>query len=389
MDKKFIETIKRGVLEIISEDGLKEKISSGKPLRVKLGVDPTAPDLHLGHTVLLRKLRQFQDGGHRVIFIIGDFTARIGDPSGQDKTRPMMSEKEILKNAKTYQEQVFKILDEKKTEIVYNSQWLYPLGLQGLLELASRSTVSQMIQRADFKDRMQKEEDITILEFIYPLLQGYDSVAIKADIELGGIDQKFNLLMGRSIQKKYGQPEQVVIMMPLLVGLDGTKKMSKSYKNYIALNDPPDEMFGKIMSLPDTLMKDYYELLTAFPMDEINLLIKENPKEAKIKLASEITGQYYGEEKARRARLEFEKVFTRKELPDEIQEFKTKKTEWRAIDLLFCAGLVSSRNEARRLLLQGAVDVDGETLKEDKQLKIKNGTIIKAGKRKFIRVIMG
>jgi tyrosyl-tRNA synthetase len=388
MKDGFIEDIKRGVTEIVSEEELKAKLGCGKPLRIKLGVDPTAPDLHLGHTVLLRKLRQFQDAGHKIVFIIGDFTAKIGDPSGQDRTRPLMSEKEILANAKTYQEQVFKILDKGKTEVVYNSQWLFPLGLQGLLELASHSTVAQMIQRADFKERMQKEQDITLLEFIYPLLQGYDSVAINADVEFGGIDQKFNLLMGRTIQKKYQKEPQVAIMMPLLVGLDGAMKMSKSYKNYVALNDLPQDMFGKIMSLPDAVMKDYFELLTDIPMDEANALINDDPRGAKIKLAEYITAQYHSAQAASEARGEFERVFSNKGIPENVPEFKTDKSEWRILDLLAAAGVAPSRNEARRLIAQGAVDIDGTRVTEDKSIKIEKSAIIKAGKRKYIKVII-
>ncbi|MFN3967183.1 MAG: tyrosine--tRNA ligase [Endomicrobiia bacterium] len=386
--KEFLTKLKRGVSEIISEEELLVKLSRKTPLRVKLGVDPTAPDLHLGHTVLLRKLRFFQDNGHKVIFIIGDLTARIGDPSGQTKTRPMMSEKEILENAKTYQEQVFKILDKEKTEVVYNSHWLYPLGLQGMLELAKNVTVAQMLHRADFKERFKKDIDITILEFLYPLIQGYDSVAIKADIELGGTDQKFNLLMGREIQRAYGQEPQVVMMMPLLIGTDGVKKMSKSYGNYIALNDKPKDMFGKIMSLPDSLMLDYFELLTDFDITEIKEFIKKDPKGAKSKLAYTITAQYHGEEQAKKAQEEFDRVFSKKEIPEEIPIFKTKQKEWLPVELLFKAGIVSTKNEARRLLAQGGVEINNQKIKEDEKIIIDKELIIKAGKRKFCKIIL-
>ena len=387
-NKEFLSKLKRGVSEIISEEELLEKLSRKTPLRVKLGVDPTAPDLHLGHTVLLRKLRFFQDNGHKVIFIIGDLTARIGDPSGQSKTRPMMSEKEILENSKTYQEQVFKILDKEKTEVVYNSHWLYPLGLQGILELSKNVTVAQMLHRADFKERFKKDIDITILEFLYPLIQGYDSVAIKADIELGGTDQKFNLLMGREIQRAYNQEPQVVIMMPLLIGTDGVKKMSKSYGNYIALNDTPKDMYGKIMSLPDNLMLDYFELLTDFDINEIKKLIKNDPRAAKAKLAWTITTQYHGEEQAPNAQKEFDRVFSKKELPEEMPEFRTKQKEWLPVELIFKAGLVSSKNEGRRLLAQGGVELNGEKISEQQKISIDKEIVIKAGKRKFCKIIL-
>ncbi len=385
---KFLTELKRGVSEIISEEELKVKLSRKTHLRVKFGVDPTAADLHLGHTVLLKKLRFFQDNGHKVIFIIGDLTARIGDPSGQTKTRPMISEKEILENAKTYQEQVFKILDKEKTEIVYNSHWLYPLGLQGLLELSKNVTVAQMLHRADFKERFKNDVDITILEFLYPLIQGYDSVAIKADIELGGTDQKFNLLMGREIQRAYAQEPQVVIMMPLLIGTDGVRKMSKSYGNYIALNDTPKDMYGKIMSLPDNLMPDYFELLTDFDMTEIKKLIKNDPRNAKAKLAYTITGQYHGKEQAQKAQQEFDRVFSKKEIPEEIPEFKTNQKEWLPVELIFKAGLVSTKNEARRLLAQGGVEINGEKIKENQKITSDKELIIKVGKRKFCKIIL-
>ncbi|MDI6641702.1 MAG: tyrosine--tRNA ligase [Elusimicrobiota bacterium] len=384
----FLEKLKRGIVNIVSEEELTKKLSEKKRLRIKFGIDPTSPDLHLGHTVLLRKLRLFQEYGHKIIFIIGDFTARIGDPSGQDKTRPIMTEAEILKNAKTYQEQVFKILDESKTEIVYNSSWLFSLGLQGILELSRHVTVAQMLHRADFKKRFEKEIDITILEFLYPLLQGYDSVAIKSDVELGGTDQLFNLLMGRQIQSTFGQDPQVIITLPLLVGTDGKMKMSKSYKNYIALNDTPKEMYGKIMSLPDDLMLIYFELLTDFDLDEIKRQIKTDPRDAKSQLAYEITKQYHGEKAAKNAQTEFDRIFSKRQLPEEIPVFKSEKKSWRLVELLVASNLALTKNEARRLISQGAVEIDNKKIAADTQLTIDHELVIRAGKRKFTRVVL-
>jgi len=378
-----LERIKRGTVEIISEQELKQKLSRGKPLRIKLGVDPTAPDMHLGHTVLLNKLRTFQELGHTIVFIIGDFTARIGDPSGRSETRPIMSEEAILKNAKTYQEQVFKILDVTKTEVVFNSHWLYPLGIQGLLQLASKYTVARMLERDDFEKRFNNDNSISLVEFLYPLLQAYDSVAVKADVELGGNDQKFNLLVGREIQRDYGQEPQVVITMPLLEGTDGVRKMSKSYGNYIALNDTPTDMFGKLMSLPDTLMYKYYELLTERDLNQVKQL---HPREAKAQLAEEITTRYHGAEAARQARAEFDRVFSQRTLPEEIEEYTSPKKEIDLAELLVASGLVPSKNEARRLIEQGGVKIDGEKVASNKQISLTKEIIIQAGKRKFKKI---
>ena len=381
--------IRRGTDEIISEEELRQKLSSKKPLRIKFGVDPTAPDIHLGHTVLLKKLRTFQDLGHQAILIIGDFTARIGDPSGRSNTRPVLDEKEIKDNARTYTEQVFKILDKEKTELCYNSQWLYPLGINGLLELSRHSTVAQMLHRADFRQRYESNVDITMLEFLYPLLQGYDSVVVQADVELGGTDQKFNLLMGRQIQEKYGQSPQVVITMPLLLGLDGVRKMSKSYKNHVALNDPPEEMFGKIMSITDEMMPDYYNLLTDKDLSVIKQL---HPRQAKLLLAETIVNQYHGAGAARLAREHFENVFSHKGRPEKIPEFVVKNKSMMLSDLLLQTHLAPSRREARRLIQQGAVDIDDRSLPPtDKgEAEIFFDTpekIIKVGKRKFCKII--
>lgn len=383
-----LKIILRGVSDIVSVDELKQKLQKKKQLRIKLGVDPTAQDIHLGHTVILRKLRQFQDLGHKIIFIIGDFTARIGDPSGRDSTRPILSEEEILSNAKTYTQQVFKILDKEKTEVVYNSQWLYPLGISGLLELCSKYTVARMLERDDFNQRYKNKIPITILEFIYPLLQGYDSVAIKADVELGGNDQKFNLIVGRELQKDAGLEPQVIITMPLLEGIDGIKKMSKSYKNYIALNDSSKDMFGKIMSIPDNIMLKYFELLTDENMEEIKKFVQQNPRDAKSYLAYLIVKQYYGEETAKKEQQEFDKVFSKKELPTDIPTVFVKKDKYELLDLLVNYNLVSSKSEAKRLLKQQAIKVNLQKVKENIILDfVKNQEVlIQIGKLKFVKL---
>ena len=376
--------IRRGTNEIISEEELIKKLNSGKKLRIKLGVDPTAPDLHLGHSVIINKLKVFQDLGHQIVFLIGDFTARIGDPSGRSATRPMMTEEQIMKNIKTYQDQVFKILDREKTEVVFNSKWLNALGIEGLLKLASKHTVAQMLVRDDFEKRFKADIPISIVEFMYPLLQAYDSVALQADVELGGNDQKFNLLLGRDMQRDAGQEPQVVITMPLLVGTDGVKKMSKSYNNYIALNDKPQDMFGKLMSISDELMMFYYELLTQENLDEIKQM---HPKEAKMKLGSIIVERYWGKEAAENAKAEFNKIFANKDLPTEIEEFKCDKDKIKLSELLFVSKMVSSKNEARRLIEQGGAKVDNEKVTADTEIEVKNGMILQAGKRKFKKII--
>lgn len=376
--------IRRGTNEIISEEELAKKLASGKKLRIKLGVDPTAPDLHLGHSVIINKLKVFQDLGHQIVFLIGDFTARIGDPSGRSATRPMMTEEQIMKNIKTYQDQVFKILDRDKTEVVFNSKWLNALGIEGLLKLASKHTVAQMLVRDDFEKRFKADIPISIVEFMYPLLQAYDSVALQADVELGGNDQKFNLLLGRDMQRDAGQEPQVVITMPLLVGTDGVKKMSKSYKNYIALNDKPQDMFGKLMSISDELMMFYYELLTQENLDEIKQM---HPKEAKMKLGSIIVERYWGKEAAENAKAEFNKIFANKDLPTEIEEYKCDKDKIKLSELLFVSKMVASKNEARRLIEQGGAKVDNEKVTADTEIEIKNGMILQAGKRKFKKII--
>lgn len=382
-ENEALAKIKRGCISIISEEELSVKFRLGHPLKIKLGVDPTAPDLHLGHTVVLRKLRQFQDLGHKVIFIIGDFTAKIGDPSGRSETRPPLNETEILKNARTYQDQVFKILDKTKTEVLFNSQWLYNLGLDGLLELSSHSTVAQMLTRDDFKNRHSKGRDISLVEFLYPLLQGYDSVATKSDVEIGGTDQTFNLLVGRDLQRDYRQFPQIVITMPLLEGLDGVKKMSKSYGNSIGITEPPQEMFGKIMSISDNIMYRYYELLTDHNLAEIKKL---HPRQAKAELAREIVARYHNIAAAAKAEEEFEKIFANKGLPEKIEEYIPEKYPTTLIELLSAAQLSPSKKESQRLLEQGGIKIDGEKIAENKMLDSNKEFILQVGKRKFLKI---
>jgi tyrosyl-tRNA synthetase len=383
--KGVLGKIKRGTNEIIPIEDLEEKLSSGKKLRVKLGVDPTAPDLHLGHTVIINKLKTFQDLGHKIVFLIGDFTARIGDPSGRSETRLIMTEEQIQKNIKTYTDQVFKILDRKKTEVVYNSKWLGELGINGLLNLAAKSTVAQMLVRDDFEKRYKEDRPISIVEFLYPLLQAYDSVALEADVELGGNDQKFNLLLGREIQRDYGIKEpQTVITMPLLEGTDGVKKMSKSYNNYIALNDTPKDAFGKIMSISDELMYKYYELLT---QEDLNTIKSMHPKEAKLALAEQIVERYHGKEAALREKEEFNKVFVKKDIPDDTEEYFVNDTTLKLSELLVKSGMVSSKNEAKRLIEQGGIKIGSQKVEGDLSLDFSKSFILQAGKRKLKKII--
>ncbi len=389
-----IKLIKRGTVEIIEERQLKEKLQKKRSLIVKAGFDPSTPDIHLGHTVLLRKLAHFQKLGHKVVFLIGDFTAMIGDPSGRSEVRNRLTEKEVKENARTYKKQVSKILDIKKCDVVFNSKWLRNMSLANFLELASRQTVARVLERADFYQRYKQGKDISLLEFIYPLLQAYDSVVLKADVELGGTDQKFNLLMGRTIQRRYNQPEQVVITTPLLEGTDGVRKMSKSYGNYIGINEPAEDMFGKIMSISDELMWKYYELLTDVSMLDIeNMKTKAqsgelNPKDAKVGLAKEVIGFYHSKKEAEYAEKEFEKVFKRGGVPEDIKIYNIEKdAEIWIVELLQKSSLVSSRSEARRLIKQGAVKIDGEKISnENLKFTPKDGSIIQAGKRRFLKI---
>ena len=385
--------IKRGAEEILVEEELIAKLKEGRPLRVKLGMDPTAPDIHLGHTVILNKLRQFQDLGHEVLLLIGDFTAQVGDPSGKNTTRPPLTPEQVAENAKTYAEQAFKVLDPAKTQIVYNSSWLGELGATGMIRLASRLTVARMLERDDFKKRYAAGQSIAIHEFMYPLLQGYDSVALKADVELGGTDQKFNLLMGRELQKDEGMSPQVVLTMPLLEGLDGIKKMSKSAGNYIGVDEAPNEMFGKIMSLSDTLMWRYFELLSRRSLDELAALKQEvadgaNPRDTKILLAKEIITRYHSEAAAEQAHQDFVQRFQKNAIPDDLPEVTLNAgAEGIGIaNLLKDAGLVASTSEALRMIKQGAVKVDGDKL-EDGKLQVQPGqAVYQVGKRKFAKV---
>jgi tyrosyl-tRNA synthetase len=384
---KQLEIIKRGTVEIISEDELRKKlelsVKNKKPLKVKAGFDPTAPDLHLGHTVLLRKLRQFQDLGHEVYFLIGDFTGQIGDPTGRSEIRKLLTREEVEKNALTYKKQVSKILDTGKLKVVFNSKWFEKMSSTEFLRLTAHSSVGQMLARDDFKKRFNKGENISILEFMYPLMQGYDSVVLEADIELGGTDQIFNLLFAREIQKDFNQPQQVVLTMPLLEGTDGIQKMSKSFNNYIGINENPKEMFGKIMSVSDELMLKYYELLTD---EDLNKIKAMHPKEAKVNLAKIIIAQYHSKGDADREAEEFRRVFSQKEAPQDIPEFNSdgKKT---ILSILIDGGLVASGNEARRLIRQGAVTFDNKRIDKEDFIPQKTG-ILKAGSRRFLKVIL-
>ena len=387
---QIISELKRGVEDVYSEADLVEKLKENRPLRIKLGADPTAPDIHLGHTVVLNKLRQFQNFGHEVIFLIGDFTATVGDPSGKNATRPPLSREDVLRNAETYKEQIFKILDPQKTKIVFNSDWLGELGTVGMIRLASNYTVARMLERDDFKKRFSNQQPIAIHEFIYPLLQGHDSVHLKADAELGGTDQTFNLLIGRELQKADGQKPQVAMTLPLLVGLDGEKKMSKSLGNYIGVTEAPSEMFGKIMSISDELMWDWYNLLSFRPLTEIAQLKADvangkNPRDVKILLAKEIIARFHDEASADAAEQEFINRFQKGAIPDEMPEF-TFEGEMGLASLLKEAGLVPSTSEAIRAAQQGGVKIDGEKVEDVKQTAQKGTFVYQVGKRKFARI---
>jgi tyrosyl-tRNA synthetase len=388
--------IKRGAEEILLESELLEKLKTGKSLKIKAGFDPTAPDLHLGHTVLINKLRQFQQLGHEVIFLIGDFTGMIGDPTGKNVTRKALTKEDVLANAETYKEQVFKILDPAKTTVAFNSTWMDKLGAAGMLKLASRQTVARMMERDDFKKRYTSGQSIAIHEFMYPLVQGWDSVALEADVELGGTDQKFNLLMGRELQKSEGQRPQTVLMMPLLEGLDGVQKMSKSLNNYIGITDSPTEMFGKIMSISDVLMWRYYELLSFKPMEEVaayRTKIAEgmNPRDVKIDLAKELIARFHDDAAAETAHQEFINRFQKGAMPDEIEDkvvnIQDDSGEIAIANLLKEAGLVASTSDAMRMIKQGAAKIEGEKI-TDSKLRIALGTtaVYQVGKRKFAKV---
>ncbi|TNG92796.1 tyrosine--tRNA ligase [Pasteurellaceae bacterium USgator11] len=382
--------LKRGVEEVLSEADLIEKLKENRPLRIKLGADPTAPDIHLGHTVVLNKLRQFQQLGHEVYFLIGDFTGMVGDPSGKNTTRPPLTREDVLANAETYKQQIFKILDPQKTKIVFNSEWLGQLGTEGMIRLASNYTVARMLERDDFKKRFTNNQPIAIHEFIYPLLQGHDSVALQADVELGGTDQKFNLLVGRELQKSAGQKPQVAITLPLLEGLDGEKKMSKSLGNYIGISEAPDEMFGKVMSISDDLMWRWYDLLSFRPLSEIAQFKQEvangkNPRDLKVLLAKEIIARFHSEADADAAEQTFINRFQKGAMPDEMPEFEFQG-EIGLANLLKEAGLVASTSEANRMVQQGGVKIDGEKVEDAKLMITASSAVYQVGKRKFARV---
>jgi tyrosyl-tRNA synthetase len=386
--------IKRGAEEILVEAELVERLKAGRPLRVKAGFDPTAPDLHLGHTVLINKLRQFQDLGHEVLFLIGDFTGMIGDPTGKNVTRQPLTRDDVLQNAATYEHQIFKILDPEKTTVMFNSQWMGQMNAADLVQVAARHTVARMLERDDFSKRYAAGQPIAIHEFLYPLIQGYDSVAMKADVELGGTDQKFNLLVGRELQKHYGQKPQVILTMPILEGLDGVQKMSKSLNNYIGINEPPEEMFGKLMSISDDLMWRWFELLSFRPMEEIRRLQQDvaegaNPRDIKFLLGREIVARFHDEAAAEAAQAGFVARFQKGAMPDEMPEFELAGGDagLGIASLLKEAGLTGSTSESFRMIKQGAVRIDGARV-EDRGLAIAAGTthIFQVGKRRFARV---
>lgn len=384
--------LSRGVGETIGKENLMRELSSGKKLVIKLGADPTKPDLHLGHLVVLKKLKEFQEFGHRVIFIIGDYTTKIGDPSARDKTRPILTADEIKKNADTYAEQVGAILNLEKIEIRRNSEWLDKLSVAEFLSIASKMTAASILERDDFEKRFRSGNDIGLHELLYPVMQAYDSVVIKADLEVGGTDQKFNLLAGRELMKKLGMKPQAILTTPILIGTDGVRKMSKSLGNYIALNDPPSEMFGKVMSIPDKLIIQYYELVTDVTKEGLEVIKKElndgkNPRDIKAKLAYLIIEIIYNSEEARKAQEEFDRVFKNRETPSEIEVKKIENTNMKLTDLLIACGSAYSKSEASRLAKQGGVEIDREKITDPQaNINIKNGMIIRAGKKRFIKI---
>jgi len=391
-----LEELKRGTDEILVEAELIDKLKTGQPLRIKAGFDPTAPDLHLGHTVLINKLRQFQDLGHEILFLIGDFTGMIGDPTGKSTTRPPLTRDAVVENARSYEQQIFKILDAKKTQVMFNSSWMNKLSPAELIQLAARHTVARMLERDDFSKRYQSGQPIAIHEFLYPLIQGYDSVVMKADVELGGTDQKFNLLVGRELQKQYGQKPQTVITMPILEGLDGVQKMSKSLNNYIGINEPAEEMFGKIMSISDDLMWRYFELLSFRPLSEIEAFTQQiqqgkNPRDIKFLLGEELVARFHSESLATKARESFIARFQKGAMPEDIPEkqLTTQQGKLPIANLLRDAGLTQSTSESLRMLRQGAVKIDGEKV-ADTKLELAAGSchVFQVGKRRFARVTL-
>lgn len=398
-DRQF-EIISRGAVDILPEEEFKERliksITENKPLRVKQGFDPTAPDIHLGHTVGIRKLKQFQDLGHKIVLIIGDYTGLIGDPSGRSATRPSLSYDEIMANAETYQKQFFKILDKSKTEVHFNGEWFKEMSFQKVMELAAKFTIARILERDDFEKRFKSGNPISIHELLYPLMQAYDSVAIRADVEIGATEQKFNLLTGREIQQDYGLEPQLVLTVPVLIGVDGHNRMSKSLGNYIGIDEPPGEMFGKIMSIPDSLIYSYFELVTDVPTERLGEIKQElkdgavNPMDLKMELGEVIVGMYHSPEAATNARREFERVFSKKELPGEIPEFDCKRYGGKVwiIRLLTDTRMASTNGEARRLIKGGGVSIDGKKVADENlELNLDNNMLLKVGKRRFLRLI--
>ncbi len=394
---KQLDLLKRGTAEVIPEDELLKKLEDSirlkRPLKAKLGLDPTAPDIHLGHTVVLNKLRQFQDLGHEVHLIIGDFTGRIGDPSGRSETRRQLTEEEVIANARTYETQIFKVLRRDRTEIHFNSAWLSSMTLPDVINLAAKYTVARMMERDDFSQRFKEGFPISIHEFFYPLMQGYDSVVLKADVELGGTDQKFNLLVGRNLQREYGQEPQVAMTMPILEGTDGVQKMSKSLGNYIGITEDASEMYGKTMSIPDELIIRYFELLTRVPMEEIRAMEEGmksgelNPRDVKMRLARQIIVMYHDEGEARKAEAGFKRVFQQGEIPEDMEEFELSQEPIWLPKLLVEAGLVKSTSEGKRMIKQGAVKIDGERIEDDTvDVVCQDGQVIQVGKRRFVRI---
>ncbi len=401
LNARTLRILKRGVAEIIVEEDLLKLLETGRLLRLKQGFDPSRPDIHLGHVVGLRKLRQFQEIGHQVILIVGDWTAQIGDPSGESATRPMLSADEVHRNAQTYLEQFFKVVDREKTQVLWQSEWFGKFSLADVISLTSKFTVAQILAREDFNKRFNAGQPIAITEILYPLLQAYDSVAMKADVEFGGVDQKFNCLMGRELQQMVGQPLQQVFLLPLLVGTDGVHKMSKSLGNYIGIAEPPSEIYGKVMSLPDRLLMDYFELLTDVPEEELKDIRNSiahnstNPMLHKKRLAHEIVAQFHGEAAADTAQDNFTRVFQKRESPEEIAEFSFPFSQYQrsdsgadvsVIDILVTTKLVKSRSEAKRLLAQGGVEIDSHRITEE-TVRISNGSVLRAGKRRFVKLI--
>ncbi|MBI5368913.1 MAG: tyrosine--tRNA ligase [Planctomycetes bacterium] len=390
---------RRGTVEVYTEADLQQKLErsarEGKPLRIKLGVDPSSPDIHLGHTVVLRKLRQFQDLGHQAVLIIGDFTGLVGDPSGKSKTRPQLTPAEVEANALTYFEQVGRVLDMTKAEVVRNSSWLQPLNFADILKIAAKLTVARMLERDDFSNRYKSGSPIGLHEFLYPMMQGYDSVAVRADVELGGTDQTFNLLVGRNLQREWGQEPQIALTLPLLVGLDGKEKMSKSLGNHVGVKDAPNDMFGKVMSIPDTLMENWFTLLTLFPAEHIRELLAGHPRAAKATLAGEIVRQYHGDEAARGARANFDNVFAGKGVPEDLTEVTVPAADLAdgtvgLLRLLCLCTFAPSNSEARRLVEQGAVAIDGAKQTDPKaRVAVIDGMLLKSGKRNFARIRRG